>query len=55
MFLNQDIDHISILINGTPEIVPLPLDHHEELVQVPGVSQLSLLPPEIPGVVGPNF
>jgi hypothetical protein len=51
MFLHQDIDHISILIHSPPEIVALPLDGHEQLVQVPDVSQLSLPTPEFPSVV----
>jgi len=37
---------------GPPEIVPLPLDVHEELIQVPDVSQPSLPTPEILGVLG---
>jgi hypothetical protein len=49
--LNQDIDHVSILVHSPPEIVPLSLDVHEELVQVPDVSQPSLPAPEISGVV----
>ena len=49
--LNQDIDHVSILIDCPPEIVPLPLDVHEELIQVPDVSQPPLFAPEFPGVV----
>jgi hypothetical protein len=54
--LNQDIDHVSILVHSPPEIVPLALDIHEELVQVPDVSQLPLvggqnpIRPEIIGV-----
>jgi hypothetical protein len=50
MSLNQDVDHVSILIDGPPEVVPLALDIHEELVQVPNVSQLPLSAPEPPGV-----
>jgi hypothetical protein len=50
MSLNQDVDHVSILIDGPPEVVPLALDIHEELVQVPDVSQLPLPAPEPPGV-----
>jgi hypothetical protein len=35
--------------------MPLPLDVHEELIQVPDVSQPSLPTPETPGVVGPKL
>jgi hypothetical protein len=51
MFLNQDIDHVSILIHGPPQIMSLSLDGHEELVQVPDVAQLSFSAPEVAGVV----
>ena len=42
--LNEDIDHITILINGTPEILPSTLDSDEHLVQVPCVAQATLAP-----------
>jgi hypothetical protein len=51
MPLNQDVDRVSILVYRTPEIVPLSLDVHEELIQVPDVSEPSLPTPESPGVV----
>jgi hypothetical protein len=51
MFLNEDVDHISILVDGPPEIVPLALHVHEELIQVPDVSLTSLPTPEVPSVV----
>ncbi len=37
--LDKDVDHIAVLIDGSPEILPLALDRDEELVQVPCVSQ----------------
>ncbi len=37
--LEQDVDHVAVLIDRTPEILPLPLDCHEEFVQVPGVAR----------------
>ena len=40
--LDQDIDHVSVLIHGPPEIVPLAPDFHEDFVQVPHVTQLAL-------------
>jgi hypothetical protein len=49
--LNKDIDHISVLIHSPPEKMPVSLDVHKELVQVPDVSQLSLPAPESPRVV----
>ena len=40
--LDEDIDDVAILIDGTPEIVPPSLDGDEDLVQVPSVAQLAL-------------
>jgi hypothetical protein len=50
-FLNEDVDHVSILVDSPPEIVPLALDVHEELVQVPHVSLTSLSTPKVPSVI----
>jgi hypothetical protein len=50
MFLNKDVDHVSILIHGPPEIVARPLDVHEELIQVPDVAETTLPSPELSGV-----
>jgi len=30
--LNQDVDHISVLVHGSPQIVSLSSDPHEDLV-----------------------
>jgi hypothetical protein len=49
--LNEDVDHIAILVDSPPEIVPLALGVHEELVQVPDVSPTTLPTPEVPSVV----
>ena len=32
-WLNQDIEHITVLIDGTPEILPLTLDRDEDFVR----------------------
>ena len=40
--LDEDIDDVTILIDGTPEIAPLSLDGDEGLVQVPDVAQPAL-------------
>jgi hypothetical protein len=42
--LDEKIDHITILINRTPEILPLTLNGDEHLVQVPRVAQATLSP-----------
>ena len=40
--LDEDIENVAILIDGTPEIAPLSLDGDEDLVQVPDVAQPAL-------------
>ena len=40
--LDEDVDDVAILIDGTPEIVPLSLDGDEDLVQVLCVAQPAL-------------
>ena len=50
--LNQDIDHLAILIDAAPEILPLTLDSDEHLIQVQTVAQATLAPLEGPGLVG---
>ena len=48
--LDEDVDHIAVLVNGTPQILPPALDVHEQFVQVPGVAQASSPAPERTGV-----
>ncbi len=43
---DQNIDHVSILIDGTPKIEALTLDGDEEFIDVPDVAEPSLLPPQ---------
>ena len=40
--LHEDVNHVPVLIDGTSEIVSLPLDGHEGFVQVPPVAQTTL-------------
>jgi hypothetical protein len=51
MLLNQDVDHIPILVDGSPEIVTLAPDVHEQLVQMPDVSSSTLPTSEVASVV----
>ncbi len=37
--LDEDVDDVAVLIDGTPEILPLSLDGDEDLVQVPRVTR----------------
>jgi hypothetical protein len=41
-WLNQDVDHVAVLIHGSPEIVLLVIDPNENFVQVPAVAQATL-------------
>ena len=41
---NQNIDHVSILIDGPPKIEALTLDGDEEFIDVPDVTESSLFP-----------
>jgi hypothetical protein len=42
---NKNIDHIAVLVNGAPEILPPTLNIHEEFIQMPNVTQSALPPP----------
>ncbi len=50
--LEQNVDHVAVLIDRTPEILPPPLDGEEEFVQVPRVAQTTLVTLERTGVLG---
>jgi hypothetical protein len=51
-WLEEDVDHVAVLIDGPPQILLAPLDVHEEFVQMPGVAQASLPTPEDTSVCG---
>ena len=40
--LDENIDHVTILINSAPEILPLSLNRDEDLVQVPRIAEATL-------------
>jgi hypothetical protein len=50
--LQENINHVSVLVDGAPEILPFTLNCHEEFVQVPDVPQASLSASEYMGVFG---
>jgi hypothetical protein len=50
--LDEDVDHITVLVDGPPEILLPTLDVHEQFVQVPGVAQPSTPASKHPGVLG---
>jgi hypothetical protein len=52
--LDQDVDHVSVLVNGTPQILLPPLDLDEHLVQIPGVAHPASAAPQSSRVVEPE-
>ena len=52
---DQNIDHVSILIDGPPKIEALTLDGDEEFIDVPDVTESSLFPTQSSGVGRPEF
>jgi hypothetical protein len=53
--LHQDIEHSPVLIHGPPEIVPLPIDGEEHLIQVPFVTWSRPSAPELIGIGLPKL
>jgi hypothetical protein len=52
---DQNIDHVSILIDGPPKIEALTLDGEEEFIDVPDVAESSLFPTQSSGVRRSEF
>jgi hypothetical protein len=51
-WLDEDVDHIAVQVDGTPEVLPLALDGDEEFVQVPRVTQPPFPPLQTAGIAG---
>ncbi len=49
--LHQDIQHVPMLINCTPQILPLASDREENLIEVPLVAGLWPTPAQLVGVL----
>jgi hypothetical protein len=49
--LDQNVDHIAVLVDRTPEILTLASNGDEELVQVPRVAQPTFSPLQPAGVI----
>lgn len=49
--LNQNIEHNTVLVDGSPEVVSDAVDFQEHLVQMPFVSGPSTPPPETVGIL----
>ena len=50
--LHENIDHVTVLIHCSPEILALPVDRHEDLVQEPRISESTLSALQSPRVIG---
>ena len=48
---HQNIDHVTILIHRSPEVVELAADLDEDLVDEPDVTESSLFAPKISSIV----
>lgn len=53
--LQQNIDHVSVLINGTPEILLLAVDSDEQFVQIPDVAEATLFRLQTLCIAGSEF
>ena len=49
--LDENVDHVAVLIHRTPEIVAPTVDRHEHFVEEPGVSESPLSALQAPRVV----
>ena len=49
---HEDVDQVTVLVDGPPEILPSALNIHEQLVQIPGVTHAPSSAPQPPSVVG---
>jgi hypothetical protein len=45
--LHEDIEDIPILVDGSPEIMPLPLDGQKDFIQMPLISRLGPAAPQL--------
>ena len=49
--LKQDVDHVAVLIHGTPQVLLLAVDPDEDFIQVPDVAEATPTPLQSPGIV----
>ena len=50
--LDEDIDHVTVLIHGTPQILPLAVDRDKDFVQKPRIPESTLSPLQALCLVG---
>ena len=44
--LHQDVEHVTVLVDGAPQVLLATIDRHEELVEVPRIAQRTAALPE---------
>ena len=49
MRLNENIQHVTVLVHCTPQIVTFPLDGDKDFVEMPGVAASALAIPQLFG------
>jgi hypothetical protein len=49
--LHQDVEHVAVLVNRTPQIAPLAIDLDEHLIEVPFVARAGSARAQLVGVV----
>jgi hypothetical protein len=49
--LDEDVEHVAILINGSPQVMSLATDREEDLVQVPFVSTTRTVTTQFIGIL----
>ncbi len=52
--LDEDVHHVTVRVDGPPEILPSALNSHEQLIQKPRVAHPPASAPQPPSVVGPK-
>ena len=53
-FLDQNVDRVAILINGTPQIVQSPANRDKYFIKEPGVTQAASALLQLAGIVRPK-
>jgi len=54
-WLKENIYHVSILIDSTPQILPLSPNCYEQFIHVPDVAQATLSVPDHAGILATEF
>ena len=53
--LDEEVDQVTVLIDGAPQILALTVDRDEDFVQEPRIAESPLTPLQPPSIVGTDF